>query len=79
VSKLDPSDVAIGRALRKARRAKDMTQTQLGEELAVTYQQVQKYEKGENRISLVTWIKAAQVLGLPEGKPVRAWITAAQK
>ena len=45
-----PTDVHVGRRLREARLAKGMTQTDLGNALGVSFQQVQKYEKGTNRI-----------------------------
>ena len=41
-----PTDVHVGRRLREARLAKGMTQTDLGIALEVSFQQVQKYEKG---------------------------------
>jgi len=44
------TDVHVGRRLREARLAKGMTQTDLGNALGVSFQQVQKYEKGTNRI-----------------------------
>lgn len=67
-------DKVIGEAVRKARRAKDMTQQQLGDSLDVTYQQVQKYEKGESRMATTTFLKACGVLGIEPAKPVIAWI-----
>ena len=45
-----PTDVHVGGRLREARLAKGMTQTDLGIDLGVSFQQVQKYEKGMNRI-----------------------------
>ena len=45
-----PTDVHVGRRLRDARLSKGMTQTNLGIALGVSFQQVQKYEKGLNRI-----------------------------
>ena len=43
-------DVQIGKRLREARLAKGMSQTDLGDALGISFQQVQKYEKGSNRI-----------------------------
>ena len=40
-----------GRAFAEARKERGLTQTQLGESLNVSFQQVQKYERGTNRIS----------------------------
>jgi transcriptional regulator with XRE-family HTH domain len=44
-------DVYIGARIREARIASGMTQTELGGLLGVSYQQVQKYEEGKNRIN----------------------------
>lgn len=55
--KSKPEDVAdlidreVGARVRMARRARNMSQTELGSVLGVTFQQVQKYERGANRIS----------------------------
>jgi transcriptional regulator with XRE-family HTH domain len=46
-----PVDKHVGSRVRMRRRMLDMSQTALGEALGVTFQQVQKYEKGTNRIS----------------------------
>jgi transcriptional regulator with XRE-family HTH domain len=46
----DKYDVAIGKRLRELRTERGLTQTQLGELLGVSFQQIQKYEKGTNRI-----------------------------
>jgi len=63
----DPLDVAIGARVRARRRMLGMSQTALGEELGVTFQQVQKYERGINRISGSTLIRLGRVLGVPAG------------
>ena len=44
------TDVHIGRRLRQARLARGLSQDVLGKKLGITYQQVQKYESGVNRI-----------------------------
>ena len=46
----DPIDVHLGRQVRLVRNTRKMTQEQLGDALGITFQQVQKYEKGTNRI-----------------------------
>ena len=46
-----PTDVHVGHRLREVRIMRGLTQTQLGERLGISFQQVQKYEKG--RIELV--------------------------
>ena len=49
-----PSEVdqIVGKNLRRIRREKGMTQTQLSDELELTFQQIQKYERGVNRIAV---------------------------
>lgn len=47
-------DVEIGQRLRQARIRRGLSQTELGAAIGVTFQQVQKYEKGESRIALST-------------------------
>ena len=47
---IDPIDIHVGGRLRKRRRLLGLSQTQMGSHLGVTFQQVQKYEKGTNRI-----------------------------
>jgi len=44
-------DVEIGRRVREARLSHNLTQTELGNAIGVSFQQIQKYEKGTNRIS----------------------------
>lgn len=45
-----PTDVHVGQRVRQARLARKMSQTALGRALGVSFQQVQKYESGVNRI-----------------------------
>jgi transcriptional regulator with XRE-family HTH domain len=47
---ISPLDVEIGRKIRLRRLEQNMSQTALAEKLNVTFQQVQKYEKGTNRV-----------------------------
>jgi transcriptional regulator with XRE-family HTH domain len=60
----DPLDVAVGVRLRVVRNHRGLTQTQLAEALGVTFQQVQKYERGTNRISTSALVRAAAALGV---------------
>lgn len=62
-----PNDVDrfVGQRVRQARRALKLTQEQLGERLGLTFQQVQKYEKGVNRISAGRLHELAQALNRP--------------
>lgn len=56
-------DVEIGKRLRNLRTARGMSQTVLAEGLGITFQQVQKYEYGRNRLSCATMLQACTVLG----------------
>jgi transcriptional regulator with XRE-family HTH domain len=55
----DPIDIAVGARVRARRHALGLSQTQLAETLGITFQQVQKYEKGKNRISASVLVRAA--------------------
>lgn len=48
-----PADKALGEKIRTRRVAAGMSQDTLGHALGVTFQQIQKYEKGVNRVSAV--------------------------
>ena len=47
----DAVDKLVGRNIRVLRLAKGLSQTKLADALGVTFQQVQKYEKGTNRVA----------------------------
>ncbi len=55
-------DRIVGRNIRLRRLAKGISQTELGEKIGVTFQQVQKYEKGVNRVSSGRLSSIAKVL-----------------
>lgn len=57
-------DRIVGQRLRWRRRELKLTQEQLGEKLGLTFQQVQKYEKGVNRISAGRLFEIARALGI---------------
>ncbi len=57
-----PIDVHVGARLRLCRIESDVTQTQLGEKLDLSFQQIQKYEKGANRISASVLFRMAGIL-----------------
>jgi len=57
-------DQEIGLRIRARRLDLRMSQVALADAIGVTFQQVQKYEKGQNRISAAMLIKIASVLGL---------------
>jgi transcriptional regulator with XRE-family HTH domain len=58
----DPIDVATGARVRARRCALGMSQQTLGEAIGLTFQQVQKYERGSNRISVSTLTRIAKAL-----------------
>lgn len=60
-----PVDTHVGAQLRLARKVRGMSQEALAEKLGITFQQVQKYERGANRISSSKLYEAAQTLGVP--------------
>jgi transcriptional regulator with XRE-family HTH domain len=55
-------DIHVGSRLRMRRMMLGMSQEKLGEAFGLTFQQVQKYEKGTNRISASRLQQAAQIL-----------------
>jgi len=57
-----PIDVHVGKRVRFKRKVMGYTQSDLGEEVGLTFQQIQKYEKGENRISASKLFQIAQTL-----------------
>jgi transcriptional regulator with XRE-family HTH domain len=60
----DLFDIEIGRRLQKLRIQQRHSQTQLGSKLGVTFQQVQKYEKGRNSISLYKLLKICAIFNV---------------
>jgi transcriptional regulator with XRE-family HTH domain len=61
----DPIDVAVGARMRMRRKTLGLTQTALAEALGITFQQVQKYERGANRVSASMLVRAAKRLECP--------------
>lgn len=61
----NPIDVATGARVRQARQRQRMSQTALAEAIGVSFQQVQKYERGVNRISVSALVGIAKALGVP--------------
>ena len=61
----NPIDVHVGGRVRFRRMLLGMSQEKLGEKLGLTFQQIQKYEKGINRIGASRLFDLAQVLGVP--------------
>ena len=63
----EPGDTEIAKRVRALRLERGLSQTELGEVLGVTFQQVQKYERGTNRISASRLYRIADVLEVPVG------------
>ena len=58
-------DMHVGKRVRLRRTLLGMSQEQLGAELNVTFQQVQKYERGANRVSASRLWDISQILDVP--------------
>jgi transcriptional regulator with XRE-family HTH domain len=58
-------DIHVGNRLRSRRLVLGLSQEKLGTRLGITFQQIQKYEKGTNRISASKLMVAAGVLSVP--------------
>jgi transcriptional regulator with XRE-family HTH domain len=70
----NPTDKHVGSRVRMRRMMLEMSQERLGNAIGLTFQQVQKYEKGTNRIGASRLQQIAQVLQVPvafffEGAP----------
>ncbi len=65
-SEPNPTDVHVGRRIRMRRMMIGMSQEKLGDALGITFQQIQKYEKGTNRVSASKLQQIAQFLQVPE-------------
>jgi transcriptional regulator with XRE-family HTH domain len=63
--RVNPVDVHVGNRLRLRRMLIGMSQEQLGEQMGLTFQQIQKYEKGVNRIGASRLFRLSQVLSVP--------------
>src|SRR5438477_11394247 len=61
----NPIDAQVGHRVRLRRMLVGMSQERLGELLGLTFQQVQKYEKGINRIGAGRLFEVAGILGVP--------------
>jgi len=58
----DPLDIALGSRVRLRRKELDLSQDQLARAIGITFQQVQKYEHGTNRISFSRLVSICGVL-----------------
>ena len=58
----DRLDQALGLAIRLRRHARGLSQSGLGEAIGVSFQQIQKYERGANRVSFSTMMRICEAL-----------------
>jgi transcriptional regulator with XRE-family HTH domain len=76
--KPDPVDIQVGSRVRLRRNMLGLSQEKLGQEIGLTFQQVQKYERGANRIGASRLHELSRVLDVPvafffdDVDPVRA-------
>lgn len=61
----DPIDVHVGARVRQRRVLLGLSQSKLGQNIGVTFQQMQKYESGANRISASRLWRLSRDLGVP--------------
>jgi transcriptional regulator with XRE-family HTH domain len=66
-SEKNPTDAHVGSKVRMRRMMIGMSQEKLGDALGITFQQVQKYEKGTNRVGASRLQHISQVLQVPIG------------
>lgn len=63
----NPVDIHVGQRLRQRRTLVGMSQEALGDRLGISFQQVQKNEKGRNRLGASRLWQVSQLLGVPVG------------
>lgn len=64
----NPIDVLIGARIRERRTVRGISQVMLGDAIGLTFQQVQKYERGANRIGASRLVDIAEALGIEPGE-----------
>jgi transcriptional regulator with XRE-family HTH domain len=63
--KPNPMDIHVGSRVRLRRMVIGMSQEKLGEKMGLTFQQIQKYEKGTNRIGASRLFQLSQIMDVP--------------
>src|SRR3978361_1097047 len=61
----NPTDLHLGERVRMYRVKAGISQTTLGRHLGITFQQIQKYERGANRIGASRLHQISETLGIP--------------
>jgi transcriptional regulator with XRE-family HTH domain len=74
----NPIDRHVGSRVRMRRMMVSMSQEKLGDRLGITFQQVQKYENGVNRVSVSRLMQFCDVLGVPVSQVLDGIATARQ-
>ena len=64
-NKPDPIDAHVGSRVRLRRTLLGMSQSKLGDPLGLTFQQIQKYERGANRIASSRLYRLSKILDVP--------------
>lgn len=59
-----PVDIAVGNRVRELRTRAGLSQTELGTALGVSFQQIQKYEKGSNRMGASRLVQVCEALNV---------------
>src|SRR5262249_14977161 len=77
---LRPVDVLVGQNIRICRLQQGISQTELARRIGLTFQQIQKYEKGANRVGAGRLTQLAEALSVPlgslfDGRPTTAAVT----
>jgi transcriptional regulator with XRE-family HTH domain len=62
---LNPTDLHVGKRVRMYRVKAGISQTALGQHLGITFQQIQKYERGANRIGASRLQQICEMLKIP--------------
>lgn len=65
MNNINPIDAHVGQRIRAVRQHRRVSQDSLGKALGLTFQQIQKYEKGTNRVSASALHSIALTLGVP--------------
>lgn len=64
IDTIDPVDLFVGERLKAGRLQAGLSQAELGRAMNLSFQQVQKYERGVNRISASMLVRAGKALGI---------------
>lgn len=55
-------DAAVGERIRRLRQLRHLSQSRLGDAVGLSFQQIQKYESGKNRMALSTFVRICEAL-----------------